>query len=450
MWTKFTKIFLCLLAFPVFVFDMVRVDISNRFETTDEVFYNPLMGFAAEAKYPSVVGENTLVYVDITWREWEPTEGKYAFDTIWKENNLDKWQQEGKHIVLRFICDYPRSYDHKDIPDWLYEKTKDGVFYDISYGKGYSPEYSNAVFLEKHKAAILALGKAFEDCGMVAYVQLGSLGHWGEWHTNYSAGVNRMPGKAIREEYVKAYEEAFPYAKILARRPFPETAERDYGVYNDMTGHPEDTNEWLEWIEQGGEYAQPVISENLTPQPNVWEYAPIGGEFTSSLSFDEMLVHNLDETMDLLKRSHTTFIGPKIPEGNELKTYKNGVEEVLETIGYRYGISKVHFSYVRWAKHGTLKMVLNNSGLAPIYFSWDMYLYIYDGEGNFVKKMEVPVDLTSVSGGENITVHLSGIPAIEGYTYWVGIENPATEKPAVHLDMDCKEESLRYQIFVIE
>ena len=30
-----------------------------------------------------------------------------------------------------------------DIPEWLYERTGDGVFYDTEYGKGYCPDYSN-------------------------------------------------------------------------------------------------------------------------------------------------------------------------------------------------------------------------------------------------------------------------------------------------------------------
>ena len=139
---------------------------------------------------------------------------------------------------------------HMDIPDWLYEQTKDGVFYDTSYGKGYAPEYSNPILIEKHRNAILALGRAFEEEHMIAYVELGSLGHWGEWHMNYRQGTTRMPQESVREEYVKHYEEAFFYAKLLARRPFAETAKRKFGLFNDMAGHPQATEEWLSWITQ--------------------------------------------------------------------------------------------------------------------------------------------------------------------------------------------------------
>ena len=29
-------------------------------------------------------------------------------------------------MVFRFVCDLPGDEPHRDIPDWLYEKTKDG------------------------------------------------------------------------------------------------------------------------------------------------------------------------------------------------------------------------------------------------------------------------------------------------------------------------------------
>ena len=39
---------------------------------TGEVYNNPMMGFAPNADYVEAVGNNTLVYVDVTWRELEP------------------------------------------------------------------------------------------------------------------------------------------------------------------------------------------------------------------------------------------------------------------------------------------------------------------------------------------------------------------------------------------
>lgn len=132
----------------------------------------------------------------------------------------------------------------------------------------------------------------------------------------------------------------------MARRPFTETAGLGLGLYNDMTGDFDSTIEWLDWIENGGIYSQPVEEEKLSAQPDIWESAPIGGEFTSSLSWEDMLVNNLDRTIKLLQCSHTTFIGPKCPVRGEITEYKEGVDEVLKNIGYRYRVSSSTLSYI--------------------------------------------------------------------------------------------------------
>jgi beta-galactosidase GanA len=101
------------------------------------------------------------VYANLLWSDFEPDEGAYDFKAFEKANHFDFWRREGKHLILRFVMDQPGSKSHRDIPDWLYDKTgKDGQAYKTSYGRGYSPNYENPVLLQAHKKAIEALGSA--------------------------------------------------------------------------------------------------------------------------------------------------------------------------------------------------------------------------------------------------------------------------------------------------
>ena len=79
-------------------------------------------------------------------------------------------------------CDEPGDEAHLDIPDWLYEQTGTGRWYDIAYGKGYAPDYTDPVFFAAHERLLRAVGERLGADGFVSYVELGSLGHWGEWH----------------------------------------------------------------------------------------------------------------------------------------------------------------------------------------------------------------------------------------------------------------------------
>ena len=110
------------------------------FAETEQGFGNPLMGFAPDADSEHLPADVTLVYLDITWREWEPQPGVFDRETVAAENQLDRWRAEGKHVVLRFVCDVPGEEPHRDIPDWLYEQCG-GQDYDTEYGKGCSPRY---------------------------------------------------------------------------------------------------------------------------------------------------------------------------------------------------------------------------------------------------------------------------------------------------------------------
>ena len=48
-----------------------------------------------------------------------------------------------------------------DIPEWLYEKTNHaGTWYDVSFGKGFAPDYNNEHFyLPAIRKAVEAMGE---------------------------------------------------------------------------------------------------------------------------------------------------------------------------------------------------------------------------------------------------------------------------------------------------
>ena len=270
----------------------------QKYEPSEEVFGNPLMGYAPCAWNAEVREDVSLLYMDVTWAELEPEEGKYNWEEIEKENQLDRWREEGKHIVLRFVCDVPGAEKHMDIPEWLYEKTDQaGTWYDVEFGKGFSPDYNKEQFIAYHRKAVEAMGEHWGQDGLISYIELGSLGHWGEWHVNYSAGIQRLPLENVREQYVSPWVDAFPEAMLLMRRPFSHAAKYKTGLYNDMTGEPSETAAWLNEIEAGGDLSQTNEEKALVSMTDFWKNAPVGGEFTSSLSMEEMLEASLSQTV---------------------------------------------------------------------------------------------------------------------------------------------------------
>lgn len=419
------------------MFWLSRRKTIKQYKESQAAFGNPLMGYAPSAWYNEVSEDISLLYMDITWAELEPEEGVYNWASIDEENQISRWRKEGKHLVLRFVCDIPSDEEHMDIPEWLYEKSgKAGKWYDGEYGKGFAPDYNNPTIISCHEQAVKALGEHFGQDGLISYVELGSLGHWGEWHVNYSEGIQRIPREAVRDKYILPWTEAFPDARILMRRPFASAEKYGFGLYNDMTGQPEATQSWFDWINNGGEYDQTGEKNVIVPMKDFWKTAPSGGEFTSSLSMEEMLDTNLSGTVEMIREAHTTFLGPKIPDEN----YVDGYKEVLKNMGYRLWISMAELKNT--AKGSRLKLTWENSGVAPMYKEWPVYVYIEDESGKLVEKSRISIKISSLLPGEKATT----LTALEterlnsllekGYRLSVGIEDPMTELPCVRFAME--------------
>ena len=419
------------------MFWLSRRKTIKQYKESQAAFGNPLMGYAPSAWYNEVSEDISLLYMDITWAELEPEEGVYNWASIDEENQISRWQKEGKHLVLRFVCDIPSDEEHMDIPEWLYEKSgKAGKWYDGEYGKGFAPDYNNPTIISCHEQAVKALGEHFGQDGLISYVELGSLGHWGEWHVNYSEGIQRIPREAVRDKYILPWTEAFPDARILMRRPFASAEKYGFGLYNDMTGQPEATQSWFDWINNGGKYDQTGEKNVIVPMKDFWKTAPSGGEFTSSLSMEEMLDTNLSGTVEMIREAHTTFLGPKIPDEN----YVDGYKEVLKNMGYRLWVSMAELKNT--AKGSRLKLTWENSGVAPMYKEWPVYVYIEDESGKLVEKSRISIKISSLLPGEKATT----LTALEterlnsllekGYRLSVGIEDPMTELPCVRFAME--------------
>lgn len=382
-----------------------------NFEESSEYINNPYMGFVRWANDTEETNMDfSLVYVNILWDEIEKEEGQYDFDFLESKYNFDYWRSQNKKAIFRVVLDRPQDDVHKNIPDWLYEKTKDGKFYDVSYGKGYCPDYSNVALQEAHQKLIEALATKYVDDDFLAFIELGSIGHWGEWHISDEVGLSLDLNECYK--YVKQYIDAFPNTKLLMRRPFEIAKENNLGLYNDSWCRQDETKRFIDWINNGGDYEG--IENALLPMPNVWKVSPIGGEI-SSLIDREKALSNIDEIINDFKSCHVTFVGP----GNWLCEDLNEEQienenEIAKSLGYRLYISSVYKETFKDYENITLS--LDNAGVAPLYYDkykiFIKYKYKESDEGEEIEKIVAldEYDITKVTSEDpmNIEFTVSG------------------------------------------
>lgn len=409
------------------------------YEESNELLENPLIGFAAPAENEEEGEKNNLVYIGLTWAEWEPKQDTYDIEALEEKFHIEKWKKENKHAVLRFICDIPGEEKHKDIPDWLYQKTKDGSYYEMAYGAGYSPDYSNRFFQERHAKAIKVLAEYCNKDEFVAYVELGSLGHWGEWHTNTDEGVQDLPDADTCWQYVLDYSDNFHNVQLLMRRNYVMVSDGGLGLYNDMTGHKEDTEEWLDWINNGGSYETSGEELEYVPIENFWETGPVGGEMTSEYSMEELLDDRFQETLSLIQKTHMTFIGPNCPQGEERES--SAALSLLDRLGYRFYISELRTQFSFADNQLDVFLTWENAGLAPIYWDWPVTMYVYNKSGELKYWESIDFSLSELMPGEELVTE-SHIPFTDlfrqGFQIGIGITSP-NEKEHIQLAMDVEK-----------
>lgn len=410
---------------------------------------NPLKGLVAWGENYRQDPYLGFAYVPVYWDELEPKQGGYDFAALEERCHFARWQADGVRLILRLVADDPTEGDTMEIPQWLYDAMEGaGTWYNNDYGQGFSPDYENEVFRQAHRAMIAALGQRYADDPRVAFVELGSLGHWGEWHVDTDAGIQPFPTQEITDGYVQDYLAVFAPQRLLLRRPYTIGRDRGLGLYNDSFGLPDSHAQWLSWIADG--YESDQNGEWLPGMPDFWRTAPSGGE----LSPEEadgwyFTAAQFPTTLDLLRQSHTTFLGPNTPKDGELTgTEAENLRTFVAEMGYTLGVRRC--AVWRGAVSRTLQADLTweNTGLAPLYADWPLALELRDEAGQTAWTGRTPAPLSTWGpGSHTVSLALPGTAALPKghYSLWVGIVDPLTDAPGVALQMDAPRDGSLYR-----
>lgn len=414
------------------------VNYSPDYTITD----NPLMGFAPDAENEIQCEEANMVYIPLTFAEWEPAEGKFDIEGVEKKYHIEEWKNKHKHGVIRFICDIPGEEEHMDIPEWLYQKTQTGTFYDTEYGKGYSPDYADAVFRKYHDLALKELARYCNKDFFISFVQLGSLGHWGEWHAKDDSHSSLMPNADVCAEYAELYSTSFANSRLMTRRNYDFSVEGAMGVFNDMVGDRQDTEEWLNWLKEGGTQETSGKQLKLSPSPDIGKTGPVGGEFTSGTPMDKILTEDFGGVLEDISNSRMTFIGPMVPDLTN-ENYKLQEESILKRMGYRIYPSRLSAHYDFSQNKINLDISFRNAGNAGFFFDWPVTVYVFDKDGKRIFWQGLEMDIRKLSADEDLTGSVS-IPYADEIRdeFYIGAAiTDYSGKESIELAIDSEEEA---------
>lgn len=441
------------LSFAILLLVFIKHDQKVSFEQKKEPIVNPFMGFAPPAEGGPYKQAHSLVYANFTWKDLEPEKGVYDFDKIEETFKFDYWKAQNKKLIFRVVLDYPGKVGHMDIPDWLYAELKaDGSWYEHEWGSGFSPNYNNQILINYHEKLITALAERYNQDSFIAFIELGSLGHWGEWHTLQQEGIEiPFPKLSIAETYIKHYTERFIDKILLMRRPHQIALDNNMGLYNDMFGRRDHTiDEFHSWVTNG--YTFWLTGEKHPSMNDSWRIAPIGGEFAPTKEWgDYFSPSSIAETMEQLQTTHVSWLGPSSPayyspNGN----YQKEINRLLEKIGYHFWLAEAKYkNSIKAGSKLSMKMKWENSGVAPFYFEWPLEISLANAEGKIIYKETASADIRKWLPGSHSIKEIISIPQDlkKGvYRINVAILDPDLMEPAIHLEMEGERDDLRYTI----
>lgn len=403
-------------------------DTVVRFAPAPGPLDNPLKGWCTYTDAGPTYQPYSMVFRYVAWRELEPRGGEYRFEEWEKRAWDDDKKARGKHVVLRVYVDYPSL--PAGLPSWLKAKGVPTTRY-TDHGGGESPDYAHPALVAALERLIAALGRRYDTHPRVAFLQLGLLGFWGEWHTWPREEL--FAPEATHRRVVDAYRAAFPHKKLMARYAKGYPGKQPWlGFHDDF--FPEDTGDEKDWYLLYG-MKQSGRTEN-------WRRAPVGGEMIPQPPDDARKWVGTDagfaRTLAMVEAAHFSWVGPYSPALHKPPSaeFTARCERLVRRMGYQFALKTLrHPPRVRRGDALPLDLTGTNEGVAPFYYPWPVEAALLGADGRVVTKARLPrADVRAWQPGPftlRDALRVPGAVPPGTYRFALGIVDPWTGRPAV-------------------
>jgi len=378
------------------------------------ILTNPGMGVASfhdgygqklsEADYPNTGIEYERFY----WSELEPQEGVYNFKLIDNAFTVAAQHQPAMNVGLRFMAlDEPQA--GSKIPAWLIAKGIKGQW--VENGKTFVPDLTDPIFLQYAQKLLNTLGARYDGNPELAYLDIGMVGSWGEWHNSNFTDVPALDKKYTPEQlsrYVDMHFSAFPKTPkimlISGGKTLATAVQKGAGWRADCWGDWH--NFTPDWSHMRDDYPQRLTAAQ-TAYPGFqqsWQHAPVSLEICGYMDEWQSIQHysreQVQATFDWALQHHASTLNLKsrrVPQ-----EYRDIVDNALRHIGYRYRISRLAFPATAHAGQSiTLDSLWQNEGVAPIYLPYHLRWRITTPSGESVMQQSTQDDLRQWLPGEH-------------------------------------------------
>jgi len=168
------------------------------------------------------------LYIRLAWAYLEPKEGEFDWPLI--DRMIEKWTAHGLGISFRISCketSVDRIEQQYATPRWVKDAGAQGGYYRMGQVVGpegpWEPVWDDPIFLEKLERFIAAFAARYDGQSWLRYVDIGSIGDWGEGHC--WAGSRKDVSFAIRKQHIDLHLKYFKRSLLVISDDFVFHAE---------------------------------------------------------------------------------------------------------------------------------------------------------------------------------------------------------------------------------
>lgn len=416
-----------------------------QFREVDTLFANPGQGWMSQHRTPSSEPRFpcSVVYIRFDWADAEPVEGQYNWKII--DDVLAAWKSRGAAVSLRIMTCNAHSRDYYSSPKWLFDAGCKGNEYLVggddptSGGKRIpriEPDYGDPIYLAKHKAFIEALGKRYDGRSDIEFLDIGSYGVWGEWHTTHPAPLE------VRKQIVDMYLHAFSRTPLVFMSDDAEVLAyalaHGTGFRRDGVGSPWHEENWIGSKKYAG---VPNMGE-------VWKHAPVVFEWFGDYNYLKSQNWSFDAAVNFMLRNHVTLINDNF--GRVPPEATPQLEKLARLAGYRFVLREVaHEKTVSLGSTLNLKMKWANAGVGKLYRPFELRCCLLDGGGNVALSSAAMADAREWLPGEQELTGSLLMPRelkVGDYTLAVALVDASGNHRTLRLAIDAPEKEGWYEI----
>jgi hypothetical protein len=353
------------------------------------------------------------LYLRLAWSYLEPEEGRFDWSRI--DEVVEKYVPLGYKISFRITSKetgkYPNSVGQQltgiqyATPVWVQKAGAKGVVSEVWGTRSWTPDWDDPVFLEKLNNFHRAFAERYDGQNWLSYIDIGSIGEWGEGHTSFSTKIPPTVAevKANIDIFLKNYKKSQLVVTddliYYGKSNNDEKTLYDYAITNGITLR--DDSPLVDWYMQQNLAAWSVSHPHFydplyLKKPVIFELQHYGevkkdGNWrgkNGSEKIEKYGYSGAEVMRNAIKTMHATYIGYHGYAEEWLADNPDLTNELANLCGYWY--FPVEASFPSVLKKGTNQISITwiNKGVAPAYHSFDLILRLESLNNNKLIDLE--------------------------------------------------------------